>query len=376
MLAACGGDGVPGNAVVRVGDQSIKKDTFDHWMRIAAISQAGQAAPTGNTAPKANIPDAPDFEQCVARSARRPPSRPRASPSRPPRSSRPSATRSTTSSRTRCSEFLIRSTWLDKEAGEQEIKVTDKDVQKKLNEAKKSARRREGLPAVPDARRPDERRRLLPAAQRASRAEDHPEGDEGQGQGHRRSRSSSTTRRTSRASPSRAPRRADRADQDEGPRRGGQGSAGERSVVERASPRGTRPTRSPRTAAASSPGVARAQQEKALDTAIFKAEQRPGRSGRSRRSSATTSSRSGRSRREPGVAGESSASIKQILAQENQRKALEDFGKDYRERWKDADEVPRRLRDAGLRATRRSRTQPNDAARRRRRSTHATQPTN
>ena len=31
---------------------------------------------------------------------------------------------------------------------------------------------------------------------------------------------------------------------------------------------------------------------------------------------------------------ESSASIKQILGQENQRKALEAYGKDYRERWK------------------------------------------
>ena len=40
-LSACGSD-VPGNSVAKVGDQSIKKTTFDHWMQIAAVSQAGQ----------------------------------------------------------------------------------------------------------------------------------------------------------------------------------------------------------------------------------------------------------------------------------------------------------------------------------------------
>ena len=40
-VSACGG-GVPGNSVATVGDQTIKRDTFDHWMKIIAISQAGR----------------------------------------------------------------------------------------------------------------------------------------------------------------------------------------------------------------------------------------------------------------------------------------------------------------------------------------------
>ena len=42
-LASCGGDSVPGNAVAKVEDQTILKSTFDHWMRIAAISSRGPA---------------------------------------------------------------------------------------------------------------------------------------------------------------------------------------------------------------------------------------------------------------------------------------------------------------------------------------------
>ena len=65
LLSACGSD-VPGNSVAKIGDQSIKKTTFDHWMQIAAVSQAGQTNPNSSTAPKVTIPDPPDFTKCVA----------------------------------------------------------------------------------------------------------------------------------------------------------------------------------------------------------------------------------------------------------------------------------------------------------------------
>src|SRR3954447_12337344 len=63
-LSACGSD-VPGNSVAKVGDQSIKRNTFDHWMQIAAVSAAGQSTTTG-AAPKAQVPDAPSYSKCVA----------------------------------------------------------------------------------------------------------------------------------------------------------------------------------------------------------------------------------------------------------------------------------------------------------------------
>ena len=56
LLSACGGD-VPGNSVAVVGDQTIKRSTFNHWMQVAAVSQAGQANPSG-AAPKAKMVEA------------------------------------------------------------------------------------------------------------------------------------------------------------------------------------------------------------------------------------------------------------------------------------------------------------------------------
>src|SRR5918992_472492 len=63
-LSACGGDSVPGNAVAKVQDETILKSTFDHWMRIAAISAQGPA-PEGDAAPKVNIPQPPEFTACI-----------------------------------------------------------------------------------------------------------------------------------------------------------------------------------------------------------------------------------------------------------------------------------------------------------------------
>ena len=38
VLAACGGDSIPGNSVAKVGGTNITKDDFNHWLKIAAIS--------------------------------------------------------------------------------------------------------------------------------------------------------------------------------------------------------------------------------------------------------------------------------------------------------------------------------------------------
>src|SRR5438094_10075419 len=64
-LAACGGSSIPGNAVAKVGDSSITKDTFNHWMAVAAISSAGSSEP-GKGGASAQVPDAPNFTKCIA----------------------------------------------------------------------------------------------------------------------------------------------------------------------------------------------------------------------------------------------------------------------------------------------------------------------
>src|SRR3954468_2333161 len=61
-LSACGGGGVPGNAVVKIGDDPIKTAEFDHWLQVAATTQQQQTGATGKT----QIPVPPDFKACVA----------------------------------------------------------------------------------------------------------------------------------------------------------------------------------------------------------------------------------------------------------------------------------------------------------------------
>jgi foldase protein PrsA len=133
-VAACGG-GMPGNSVATVGDQTIKRSTFDHWMRIITISQASQTNP--NAAKTAAVPDAPDFEKCVAQKKKTAPK---------PAKGQPEPTEA--QFKTQCKQqydqfksevlgFLIRSTWLDQEAQKQKVNVTDKEVQKQIDDIKK-----------------------------------------------------------------------------------------------------------------------------------------------------------------------------------------------------------------------------------------------
>src|SRR4028119_179887 len=67
-LTACG-ESIPGNAVVKVDDTSIKKADYDHWLEVAAISAANQANPAAAQSgkkPVVNVPQPPDFARCVA----------------------------------------------------------------------------------------------------------------------------------------------------------------------------------------------------------------------------------------------------------------------------------------------------------------------
>ncbi len=62
VLAACGGDSVPGNAVVKIGSDPIKTSEFDHWLQVAATTQQQQTGVTG----KVTIPKPPDYTECIA----------------------------------------------------------------------------------------------------------------------------------------------------------------------------------------------------------------------------------------------------------------------------------------------------------------------
>jgi len=134
-LAACGDEGVPGNAVAKVQDESIKRATFDHWMKIAAIGSAAQSGQKQATSAK--VPDAPDFEQCVAQKRAAAGKPAKGQPKTTDAALKKQCQQTYDQLRDQVLQFLIRATWLDQEAGRQKVKVSDQDVQKSIDAIKK-----------------------------------------------------------------------------------------------------------------------------------------------------------------------------------------------------------------------------------------------
>lgn len=133
-LAACGGGGIPGNAVVQVGGNPITKATFEHWMSVAASSSS--AAAPGQTAPKPVLPVPPNYTACIAHL--------QATAPKPAKGqSKPTAAQL----KTQCEQqykslqqevlgFLISSSWVLGEAESQGVKVSDAEVKKEFEKIK------------------------------------------------------------------------------------------------------------------------------------------------------------------------------------------------------------------------------------------------
>ena len=137
LLSACGGD-VPGNSVAKIGDQSIRRTTFDHWMKIAAVSAAGQTATTGAT-PKAQVPDAPKFTQCVAQKKATAAKPAKGQPEPTEAQLKGQCQQEYNQLRDQVLEFLIRGNWIEQETKKQKLSVSNKDVQKQIDAAVKQA---------------------------------------------------------------------------------------------------------------------------------------------------------------------------------------------------------------------------------------------
>ena len=141
-LSACGDESIPGNAVARVGDTSIKKNAYDHWLQVAALSQASQtnpqAAATG-TAPKVSIPEPPDFKACVDGKAKSAPKPAKGQPKPDPKQFKDQCKQEYEALRDQVLQFLISSQWIEGEATDRAVKVTDAEVKKQFEATKKQS---------------------------------------------------------------------------------------------------------------------------------------------------------------------------------------------------------------------------------------------
>jgi foldase protein PrsA len=126
-IVACGG--IPGDAVVSVDGKSITKDTFNHWIGVAAASSATTSGA------KPAVPEPPKYTACIA-SAKAAASTTKGA--KPPTEA---------ALKTQCEQqykslqqevlgFLISSEWVLGEASSLGVKISDKEVKKNFEKIK------------------------------------------------------------------------------------------------------------------------------------------------------------------------------------------------------------------------------------------------
>ena len=118
LVAGCGG--VPGNAVAEVDGTTIEKRSFDHWLTVAAKSSGQQ---------NAAVPQPPDFEQCVAQARKAAPKPAKGQPKDTHKHLEEECKQEYEELREQDLGLVISFQWLEGEAEERGIGVSDAEVQ-------------------------------------------------------------------------------------------------------------------------------------------------------------------------------------------------------------------------------------------------------
>jgi foldase protein PrsA len=129
VVAAGCGNSVPSNSVAKVGDSTITKKEFDHWLKNAAMGQqqGGQAA----------VPDPPNFERCVGGLKKAP--QPKGVPKQSDASLKKQCKQQYDQLKGEVMQFLIQAEWVQQEAEARDVKVSDAEVRKSFEDQKKQA---------------------------------------------------------------------------------------------------------------------------------------------------------------------------------------------------------------------------------------------
>ena len=127
-IAACGSS-VPGNAVANVGGNPVTAQAFNHWMYVAAKSQAAQSPGQPVIVPN----DPPQFNQCIANVRKQIPSLAKTAV----KTLRSDCKNLFTSLSSQVMDFLIKAYWYQAQAHKDGIKVSDAEVLNAFNTAKK-----------------------------------------------------------------------------------------------------------------------------------------------------------------------------------------------------------------------------------------------
>jgi len=126
--AGCGNE-VPPSAVAKVGDSTISKEEFDRWLTNAA---AGQPQGGGTAVPKP-----PQYTDCIAAIKKEPTAQ--GSPKQSDAQLKTQCKQRYESLRDEVMQFLIQAEWVQQEAKEQGVEVSDAEIKKSFDDQKKQA---------------------------------------------------------------------------------------------------------------------------------------------------------------------------------------------------------------------------------------------
>jgi foldase protein PrsA len=128
LVAGCGG--VPGNAVAEVDGNAIEKQDFEHWLNVAAKS-GGQAG--------AAVPKPPEFAECVNQKRKTTPKPAKGQPKVTDTQLKTQCKQEYEGLRDQVLQLLISFEWIEGEAEEMDIKVSDAEVKKSFDKQRKEA---------------------------------------------------------------------------------------------------------------------------------------------------------------------------------------------------------------------------------------------
>jgi foldase protein PrsA len=128
VMTGCGG--VPGNAVAEVDGTPIEKEDYDRLLLVAAKS-SGQ--------PNAAVPDPPEYTKCVAQKRKTTPKPGKGQPKVTDSALRDQCKQEYETLRSQVLQLLLRNEWIEGEAEELDINVSDAEVRKSFEQEKKQS---------------------------------------------------------------------------------------------------------------------------------------------------------------------------------------------------------------------------------------------
>jgi foldase protein PrsA len=131
LVAGCG-NSVPGNAVASVDGNGITQADFKHWMGVAAATSQGASGTRVSY-------DPPDFAACVATKRKTAPKPAKGQPAPTAAQFKTQCKQEYEGLRDQVMQFLILTRWVDGEASDQGVKVSDKEQKAAYDKAVKSS---------------------------------------------------------------------------------------------------------------------------------------------------------------------------------------------------------------------------------------------